>query len=140
MALKHLTPEQIRDWSLEQKDRWWLENVWRGDMPQLTVRSALTGMILGGVLSLTNLYVGAKTGWTLGVGITAVILAFALFRVLSRIGLGSEFTVLENNAMQSIAVAAGYMTAPLVSSIGAYMMVGNTVVPMGVTMVWMIAL
>ena len=50
MALKQLTPEQIRDWSQEQKDRWWLENVWRGDMPQLTVRSALTGMILGGVM------------------------------------------------------------------------------------------
>ena len=41
-------------------------------------------MLLGGVLSLTNLYVGAKTGWTLGVGITSVILAFALFKVLCR--------------------------------------------------------
>ena len=45
-------------------------------------------MILGGVLSLTNLYVGAKTGWTLGVGITSVILAFALYKVLCGIGLG----------------------------------------------------
>jgi len=25
--------------------------------------------------------VGAKTGWTLGVGITSVILAFALFKI-----------------------------------------------------------
>ena len=81
MAIKQLTDEQIRDWTLEQKDRWWLENVWSGDMPQLTVRSAVTGMMLGGVLSLTNLYVGAKTGWTLGVGITSVILAFAMFKV-----------------------------------------------------------
>ena len=79
MAIKHLDAEQIRTWTLEQKDRWWFENVWRGDMPQLTIRSALTGMCLGGILSLTNLYVGAKTGWTLGVGITSVILAFALF-------------------------------------------------------------
>ena len=37
---------------------------------------------MGGVLSLTNLYIGAKTGWTLGVGITSVILAFALFKVI----------------------------------------------------------
>ena len=140
MAIKHLDPEQIRTWTLEQKDRWWLENVWRGDMPQLTLRSATTGMCLGGILSLTNLYVGAKTGWTLGVGITSVILAFATFKVLTRIGLGKEFTILENNAMQSIATAAGYMTAPMISSLAAYMMVTNTVLPMGLTMIWIICI
>ena len=41
-SVQHLTDEQVRDWSREQKDRWWLENVWRGDMPQLTLRSAAT--------------------------------------------------------------------------------------------------
>lgn len=140
MALKHLTEEQVRTWTLEQKDRWWFENVWRDNMPQLTIRSALTGMILGGVLSLTNLYIGAKTGWTLGVGITSVILAFALYKVLHGIGLGSEFTVLENNCMQSIATAAGYMTAPMISSLAAYMIVTNTVIPMRTTMIWIVAL
>jgi uncharacterized oligopeptide transporter (OPT) family protein len=140
MALKHLTDEQVRTWTLEQKDRWWFENIWRGNMPQLTLRSALTGMILGGILSLTNLYVGAKTGWTLGVGITSVILAFALYKVLHGIGLGSEFTVLENNCMQSIATAAGYMTAPMISSLAAYMIVTDTVIPMQTTMIWIIAL
>jgi putative OPT family oligopeptide transporter len=140
MALKQLDEEQVRTWTLEQKDRWWFENVWRGDMPQLTVRSAVTGMLLGGVLSLTNLYVGAKTGWTLGVGITSVILAFALFKVLSRLGLGHEFTILENNAMQSIATAAGYMTSPMISSLAAYMLVTGQPIPMGTTLVWIIAL
>ena len=33
MAIQQLTEQQIREWTLEQKDRWWLENVWRGDMP-----------------------------------------------------------------------------------------------------------
>ncbi len=140
MALKQLTPEQVRTWTLEQKDHWWLENVWRGDMPQLTLRAALTGMLLGGALSLTNLYIGAKTGWTLGVGITSVILAFALYKVLARIGLGREFTILENNAMQSIATAAGYMTAPLISSLAAYMLVTGQRIPMGATLLWMISL
>ena len=27
MAIHELTPEQVRDWTREQKDRWWLENV-----------------------------------------------------------------------------------------------------------------
>jgi len=138
MALKQLDAEQVRTWTLEQKDRWWLENVWRGDMPQLTLRAALTGMFLGGALSVTNLYIGVKTGWTLGVGITSVILAFALHKALARAGLGGEFTILENNAMQSIATAAGYMTAPLISSLAAYMLVTGQPIPMPVTLVWMV--
>ena len=111
MSLPHLDDEQIRTWTREQKDRWWLTHVFRGDMPQLTLRAAVTGFLLGGVLSATNLYIGAKTGWSLGVGVTSVILAYALFRVAAQLGV-SRFTILENNAVQSVATAAGYMTAP----------------------------
>jgi uncharacterized oligopeptide transporter (OPT) family protein len=124
MPLLHLTDEQIRTWTREQKDRWWFEKVWRGDMPQLTLRAAITGFVLGGLLSATNLYVGAKTGWTLGVGLTSVILAFAMFKILSRMG-AKDMTILENNCMQSIATAAGYMTGPLISGMAAYMWVEN---------------
>jgi len=126
--LAHLTEEQVRTWSREQKDRWWLENVYRGNTPQLTFRAAITGFLLGGILSATNLYVGAKTGWTLGVGITSVILAFAMFKVLSRLG-AKDMSILENNCMQSIATAAGYMTGPLISGMAAYMMVENRPMP-----------
>ncbi len=117
-----------------------MDNVWKGDMPQLTFRSGLTGMMLGGILSLTNLYIGAKTGWTLGVGITSVIMAFAMFRVLQAVFHVSEFTILENNCMQSIATAAGYMTAPMISSLTAYMMVTNSIIPMWHTMIWVTVL
>jgi len=140
MAIKQLNEEQVRTWTLEQKDRWWLENVFRGNMPQLTLRSAMTGFILGGLLSATNLYIGAKTGWSLGVGITSVILAFAMFKALSSIGLAKEFTILENNAMQSIATAAGYMTAPLISSLAAYMIIDNRLLPWHQMMIWNIVL
>jgi len=140
VAIHELTEEQVRSWTLEQKDRWWLENVFRGNMPQLTIRSALTGMILGALLSLTNLYVGAKTGWTLGVGITSVILAFGMFKFMQKLNLAKEFTVLENNAMQSIATAAGYMTSPMISSLAAYMMVTKQIIPMWQTMIWIIVL
>lgn len=140
-GLKSLTDEQIRTWTLEQKDRWWLENVYKGDMPQLTVRSALTGMFLGGVLSLTNLYIGVKTGWTLGVGITSVILAFAAYKLAAELKLAkNEFTLLENNCMQSIATSAGYMTGPLVSSLAAYMLVTEKVIPAWQAIAWMVVL
>ncbi|MBI4821059.1 MAG: OPT/YSL family transporter [Deltaproteobacteria bacterium] len=125
MALPNLSDEQIRSWTREQKDRWWLENVYRGEMPQLTLRSAITGFFLGGILSATNLYIGAKTGWTLGVGVTSVILSFVIFRGLSKTGVSKDLTILENNAVQSIATAAGYMTGPLISALMAFMFVTN---------------
>lgn len=140
MAVQELSEEQVRTMTLQQKDEWWLKNVYRGDMPQLNLRSALTGMILGGVLSLTNLYVGIKTGWTLGVGISSVILSFALFKLLSKLKVGREMTILENNAMQSVATSAGYMTAPLISSMPAFMLVTGQVIPMWQTFWWIVAL
>ncbi|MBM4111219.1 MAG: OPT family oligopeptide transporter [Phycisphaerae bacterium] len=135
MALPQLNDEQVRTMSREEKDRWWLENVFRGNMPQLTLRAALTGFLLGGVLSATNLYVGAKTGWTLGVGVTSVILSFVIFRTFARIGF-KDLTILENNAVQSIATAAGYMTGPLISALMAYMFIENKAMPAFQMMVW----
>jgi OPT family oligopeptide transporter len=136
MALPHLTDEQTRTWTREQKDRWWLENVFRGNMPQLTLRSALTGFFLGGILSATNLYIGAKTGWTLGVGVTSVILSFVIFRAFARLQVARDMTILENNAVQSIATAAGYMTGPLISALMAYMFVTNTTMEWHKMLVW----
>ncbi len=138
MSIPHLTDQQIAAWSREQKDRWWFENVFRGDMAQLTLRSAFTGFLLGGILAATNLYIGAKTGISVGVGLTSVILAFALYRGLARAGLAADFTILENNCTQSIATAAGYMTAPLISALAAYMLVTGTIPPAWHLIVWLV--
>src|SRR5438105_5982315 len=138
MALIHLTDEQIRTWTREQKDRWWLEKVYRGDMPQLTVRSAITGFLLGGVLSATALYIAGKTGITIGVGLTSVILAFAIYRTMNGAGMAQDFTILENNCTQSIATAAGYMVAPMISSLAAYMLVTERIILWWHMILWMI--
>jgi OPT family oligopeptide transporter len=129
MALKQLNDEQVATWSRLEKDRWWFENVYRGDMPQLTVRAAITGFLLGGILSATALYIAGKTGITIGVGLTSVILAFAIYKSLSRPGMIDDFTILENNCTQSIATASGYMVAPMVAGLAAFMMVTGTIVP-----------
>lgn len=140
MAIEQLTPEQIRTMTLEEKDHWWKTKIFKGQVPQLNLRSAVTGMTLGSVLSLTNLYVGIKTGWTLGVGVTSVILSFGIFKVFEKMKLGKEMTLLENNAMQSIATSAGYMTAPMMASLPAYMMVTGKVIPMWQTYWWIVML
>jgi uncharacterized oligopeptide transporter (OPT) family protein len=107
MAIKSLTEVEIATWSRQQKDEWWLKNVYRGNMPQLTIRAGVTGFLLGVVLSATALYIGAKTGIGIGVGLTSVIMAFAIFRILASLNIANDFTILENNATQSIATAAG---------------------------------
>jgi len=137
MALLQLDEEQVRTWTRAQKDEWWFRNVFRGDMPQLTARSAATGFLLGGVLAATALYIAAKTGITIGVGLTSVILAFALYRGLNKANIATDFTILENNCTQSIATAAGYMVSPMIAGLTAYMLVTGKVVPWWHLMVWM---
>lgn len=126
--------------SVEEKDRWWLENVYQGDVRQLTVRVVICGFLLGGLLSVTNLYIGAKTGWTLGNGITSVVLAFVLFKVLNRLGLVKNYHVLENNILQTMASSAGYVIAPLIASMAAYMMVTNQLIDWWKMILWLIGL
>src|SRR5512132_3851356 len=137
MALQQLTDDQIRSWSRQQKDEWWFRNIFRGEMPQLTLRSGITGFLLGGVLSATALYIAAKTGITIGVGLTSVILAFAIYRIMNSMGLAQDFTILENNCTQSIATAAGYMVAPMVSALAAYMLVTGKIIPPLHMIAWM---
>jgi uncharacterized oligopeptide transporter (OPT) family protein len=56
----------------------WFHKNYRGDIPQLTVRAVLIGVALGGVMSLSNLYVGLKTGWGLGVAAAGAIIGIRL--------------------------------------------------------------
>jgi OPT family oligopeptide transporter len=95
----------------QDPERTWLEQVYRGGEKQLTLRAIIAGMLIGGLMCLSNLYVFFKTGWSMGVTVTACILAFALFELLRATRLTKDdFTILENNAMSSVASAAGYMT------------------------------
>lgn len=114
------TPEEI--------EKHWFENVYQGDdMPQLTVRSVIMGSVLGCIMSLSNLYVGLKTGWGLGVSITACIMSYSIWTTLRKVfprWFTTDMSILENNAMQSTATAAGVSTGgTMVSAISAYLMV-----------------
>jgi uncharacterized oligopeptide transporter (OPT) family protein len=89
----------------------WLQSIRQRDSRQLTVRAVLAGMLIGVLMCLSNLYVFFKTGWSMGVTITAAILAFATFRLLAAARLArTPLTALENNALTTVASGAGYMT------------------------------
>ena len=127
------TPEEI--------ERQWFEKIYRGrgdSMRQLTWRAVLMGSALGGILSLTNLYIGLKSGWSMGVAITACILSYAIWTSLVKIGFArTPMTILENNCMQSCASSAGYSTGgTLISAFAAFILLNGHALPLPLTFAW----
>lgn len=127
------TPEEI-----EQQ---WYEKVYLArdpNMLQLTWRAVLMGSALGGILSLTNVYVGLKAGWALGVSITACILSYGIWTTLLRLKIvRTPMSILENNCMQSAATSAGVSAGgTLVSAFSAYAMIHGTPLSFKITLAW----
>ena len=60
--------------------------------PQLTLRALGTGVILGGVLSICNVYTGLKIGWGLNMSITGILLAYVMWLAISRASARSSRT------------------------------------------------
>ncbi len=91
---------------------------------QLTVRAVLTGMIIGGGLSLCNVYAGLKIGWSFNMSVTAAILAYGFWQA-KRAALGGPYWgKLENNINQTAAsAAASISSAGLVAPIPALTMI-----------------
>jgi OPT family oligopeptide transporter len=119
------TPEEI--------ERHWYEHVFQGEhVPQLTPRVIAMGFVLGMIMAASNVYVGLKVGWSLGVSITSCILAYTAFSTLHRMFPKQfpAYTILENNSLQSVAAAAGVMSgAGLVNAIPALMMLNPDAIP-----------
>lgn len=121
-------------------DLQWVQHIYRGDERQLTVRAMVMGSFLGGFMSLSNLYIGLKTGWGLGVAITACILSFAISKSLR--GLFPRFfrtdmTLLENCSMQAAATSAGVSTgSTIISAVAAYLIVTGKHIPWPTLMLW----
>jgi OPT family oligopeptide transporter len=127
--------------AVEDIELTWYRTVYQGDsMNQLTLRAVIMGAFLGGFMSLSNLYIGLKTGWGLGVAITACILSFSIWKTL-RLTLPflfkTDMTILENNCMQSTASSAGYSTGgTMVSAISAYLIITGTHMSWVVLSLW----
>ncbi len=105
--------------------------------PQLTLRSVLTGMVIGGGLSLCNLYTGLKVGWSLSMSITAALLAFGLWR-LAAVGLRARgLNLFETNLAQTAASsAAAISSAGLVAPIPALTMLTGQTLGWGPLAAW----
>lgn len=95
----------------------------QADVRQFTFRAIFTGMLLGGMLSLCNVYLGLKIGWGFNMSITAALLGFAFWYLSTHIFKTAPFGVLENNMNQTAAsAAASISSAGLVAPIPALTM------------------
>ncbi|HEY0839049.1 MAG TPA: OPT family oligopeptide transporter [Vulgatibacter sp.] len=104
--------------------------------PQLTVRAVGTGMVIGGVLSLCNIYAGLKVGWGFNMSITAALLGFGFWKATEIFGV-RPFGMLENNVNQTAASsAAAISSAGLVAPIPALTLLTGQVLSWGALVLW----
>jgi putative OPT family oligopeptide transporter len=120
----------------------WLSETYQPAVRQFTLRAVLVGMLIGGVMCLSNLYVFFKTGWSMGVTITAAILAFTLFQGLRALRLERQsFSALENNVLTTVASGAGYMTGGgNMAAFGALLMVTQLRPDIAMMVLWFAAI
>jgi putative OPT family oligopeptide transporter len=105
--------------------------------PQLTVRAVLTGVALGGLLSLCNVYSGLKIGWSSNMSITAALLSFAFWEGMRRAGRTRPWTLLENTVNQTAASSgASISSSGLVAAIPALAVMSGGNLTWPVLVVW----
>jgi putative OPT family oligopeptide transporter len=74
-------------------------------MRELTIRSVLLGGLITILFTAANVYLGLKAGLTFATSIPAAVISMAILRMLP------GGTILENNIVQTIASAAGTLSA-----------------------------
>jgi uncharacterized oligopeptide transporter (OPT) family protein len=94
---------------------------------ELTVRAVATGAVLGGVLSLCNIYSGLRIGWGFNMSITAALIGWGFWSA-ARVAGARPFSKLENNLnLTGASAGAAISSSGLVSAIPAWtMMTGQT--------------
>ncbi|MEK0361925.1 OPT family oligopeptide transporter [Pseudomonas sp. CBC3] len=92
-----------------------------GPTRELTLRALLTGLLLGAVLTPSNIYSGLKIGWSFNMSIIALLVGFAFWQSLSRMLGRPAWTLHESNINQTTASsAASIISSGLVAPIPAY--------------------
>lgn len=90
---------------------------------ELTLRALLTGLVLGALLTPSNVYSGLKIGWSFNMSIIALLLGFAFWNGPGRRRGQPAWSMHESNINQTTAsAAASIISGGLVAPIPAYTM------------------
>jgi len=85
---------------------------------ELTARSLILGSVLGLVFGASNVYLALKIGLTVSASIPIAVLSITIFRALGRA------TILENNIVQTTGSASDSVSAGVVFTIPAILLMG----------------
>src|SRR2546422_1323983 len=85
---------------------------------ELTVRAIVVGVVLGLIFGASNVYLALKIGLTVSASIPIAVLSITIFRWLGR------STILENNIVQTTGSAADSVSAGVVFTIPAILLMG----------------
>ncbi|WP_378954740.1 OPT family oligopeptide transporter [Pelosinus sp. sgz500959] len=86
------------------------------NVPELTLRGILLGMIITVIFTASNVYLGLKVGLTFSSSIPAAVISMAILKMFK------DSNVLENNMVQTQASAAGTLSAVIFIIPGLLMM------------------
>ena len=107
------------------------------DLPELTVRAVVTGIIVGAVLTPCNVYSGLKIGWTFNMSVAAGLIGFAFWSAAERFGGTRPWHLRENNINQTAASsAASIISAGLAAPIPALALLTGRTLTFPVLATW----
>ncbi|QEF97601.1 OPT oligopeptide transporter protein [Stieleria maiorica] len=89
-------------------------------VPELTPRVFVLGLILSVVMGAANVYVGLKAGMTVSASIPAAVMAMLLFRLLFK-----RSSILEANQVQTCASAGESLAAGIIFTMPAMILIGH---------------
>ncbi|MCH7940060.1 MAG: OPT/YSL family transporter [Candidatus Marinimicrobia bacterium] len=87
------------------------------DLPELTIKAVLAGIILGIIFGAANTYLGLKVGLTISTSIPVAVLTVVAFRLFSAFGL--RHSILEANMSQTIGSASSSVASGVLFTIPA---------------------
>ncbi len=111
-------------------------------IPQLTLRAVITGMFLGGLLSVCNIYAGLRVGLGFNMSIAAALLAYGFWTAVHHITgrRVSNLNILENNINQTACSSgASVASAGLIAPIPVLTILTGRTLPWHLLSVWILS-
>mgnify|MGYP001189277787 FL=1 len=90
------------------------------NIQELTVRVIVIGILLGGVMTAANAYLGLYVGMTVSASIPAAVMSMLILRGFKF----KDVTILENNSVQTMASAGESLAAGVIFTVPALLVLG----------------
>ena len=90
------------------------------EIQELTIRVVIIGILLGAVMTAANAYLGLYVGMTVSASIPAAVMSMLILRGFKF----KDVTILENNAVQTMASAGESLAAGVIFTVPALLVIG----------------